>query len=139
MFRKRICLGLVLLVSLTFSACLLPVWGEPQGAASEAGPVSSPASGEPSFAGDSSEPVLIQTPENSPAAGGAYTIVDTGQTTCYSDSGVIACSQNGPFAGQDAQYEGSQPSYVDNGDGTVTDLNTGLMWQQGYSGKMTWQ
>ena len=34
------------------------------------------------------------------------------------------------FYGQDAQYDGVQPSYQDNGDGTVTDLNTGLMWQQ---------
>ena len=27
-------------------------------------------------------------------------------------------------------YKGHQPSYTDNGDGTVTDNVTGLMWQQ---------
>ena len=36
------------------------------------------------------------------------------------------------------QYLGNQPSYVDNGDGTVTDLNTGLMWQQDPGEKMTY-
>ncbi|MBN1857697.1 DUF1566 domain-containing protein, partial [Candidatus Bipolaricaulota bacterium] len=41
------------------------------------------------------------------------------------------------FFGQDAQINGNQPSYVDNGDGTVMDLVTGLMWQQGYGGKMS--
>ncbi len=30
-------------------------------------------------------------------------------------------------------------SYVDNGDGTVTDVFTGLMWQQENSDKMTWE
>ena len=35
-----------------------------------------------------------------------------------------------PFYGQDAQYQGIQPAYRDNGDGTVTDLNTGLVWQR---------
>jgi hypothetical protein len=60
-----------------------------------------------------------------------YTIVDTGLEDCYSDSGEITCPSPGqPFYGQDAQYDGAQPSYQDNGDGTVTDLNTGLMWQQ---------
>jgi hypothetical protein len=32
------------------------------------------------------------------------------------------------FFGQDAQYVGVQPAYRDNGDGTISDLNTGLMW-----------
>ncbi|MHC4434999.1 MAG: Lcl C-terminal domain-containing protein, partial [Planctomycetota bacterium] len=34
------------------------------------------------------------------------------------------------FYGQDAHYAGPQPSYQDNGDGTITDLVTGLMWQK---------
>ena len=37
------------------------------------------------------------------------------------------------FAGQDAQYDGLQPNYQDNGDGTITDLNTGLMWMQDFT------
>ncbi|MCP4249648.1 MAG: DUF1566 domain-containing protein [bacterium] len=60
-----------------------------------------------------------------------YTIVDTGQTGFYDAAGSITAPQPGdPFYGQDAQYTGVQPSYLDNGDGTVADLNTGLMWQQ---------
>jgi hypothetical protein len=60
-----------------------------------------------------------------------YPIVDTGQETCYGNSGVTACPQAGQaFAGQDGNYQGIVPAYKDNGDGTVTDLNTGLMWQQ---------
>ncbi len=73
------------------------------------------------------------------ATQGGYVVVDTGQTTCYDNTSPITCPGEGEaFYGQDAQHAGNQPSYVDNGDGTVTDLNTGLMWQQTYSGKMTW-
>jgi len=76
------------------------------------------------------------TPSTSTAS---YPVVDTGQTTCYDDSGAISCPQSGEsFYGQDAQYAGNQPSYVDNGDGTVTDLNTGLMWQQTPGDKVMW-
>jgi hypothetical protein len=62
---------------------------------------------------------------------GAYPIVDTGQGTCYDDSGeAIDCPAEGEaFYGQDAQYTGAEFVFQDNGDGTVTDLNTGLMWQ----------
>ena len=64
-------------------------------------------------------------------AAGSYPIVDTGQTTCYDDSGVITCPAEGEaFYGQDAQFTGNPPSYTDNGDGTVTDNVTGLIWQQ---------
>jgi hypothetical protein len=67
------------------------------------------------------------------ASGGTntYTIVDTGQAKCYDAFDETSCPQQGQaFYGQDAQYAGVQPRYVDNGDGTVSDLNTGLMWQQ---------
>jgi len=60
-----------------------------------------------------------------------YTIVDTGQDHCYSNTSGIPCPTEGEaFYGQDAQYLGVQARYMDNGDGTITDLNTGLMWQQ---------
>ena len=61
-----------------------------------------------------------------------YAIVDTGQTACYDDSDELVNypAHGEVFYGQDAQYDGSQPSYTDNGDGTVTDNVTGLMWQQ---------
>ena len=67
----------------------------------------------------------------SAATATSYTIVDTGQTHCYNNAQQIACPQRGvAFFGQDAQYVGNAPSYKDNGDGTVADLNTGLMWQK---------
>jgi len=55
---------------------------------------------------------------------------DTGQTRCYDVSGnVITCPVKGqPLHGQDAQYQGALPAYQDNGNGTVSDLNTRLMW-----------
>jgi len=58
-----------------------------------------------------------------------YVIVDTGQDRCFSNDREIAYPQAGAaFDGQDAQYQGHAPAYKDNGDGTVTDVNTGLMW-----------
>ena len=58
-------------------------------------------------------------------------VVDTSQDICYDDGVVIACPIEGEaFYGQDAQHSGRKPSYTDNGDGTVTDNVTGLMWQQ---------
>jgi hypothetical protein len=68
-----------------------------------------------------------------------FIIVDTGQEAFYDNQGEINEPQPGDaFYGQDAHYQGTQPSYVDNGDGTVTDLNTGLMWQQIPGDKLTW-
>lgn len=61
----------------------------------------------------------------------SYIIADTGQEICYDNSDEISCPTTGEaFYEQDAQYQGSEPAYRDNGDGTVTDLETGLMWQQ---------
>ena len=70
----------------------------------------------------------------------AWTVVDTNQAACYDDRGtVIACPSEGQaFCGQDAQYAGAAPNYVDNGDGTVTDLVTGLVWQQTPFDKMSY-
>ena len=68
----------------------------------------------------------------------SYSIVDTGQELTYNNTSVIGePSPGSSFYGQDAQIDGNQPSYLDNGDGTVSDVVTGLMWQQGYSGKMS--
>ena len=57
---------------------------------------------------------------------------DTGVITCYTDVGIIdPCPGFGdPYYGQDANYTINPPSYTDNGNGTVTDNVTGLMWQQ---------
>jgi hypothetical protein len=73
----------------------------------------------------------ITEPEPEPELNLSYAVVDTGQEKCYDNSQEVACPQPGEaFYGQDAQCQGSQPAYKDNGDGTVTDLNTGLMWQK---------
>ncbi|HPE56743.1 MAG TPA: DUF1566 domain-containing protein [Bacteroidales bacterium] len=61
----------------------------------------------------------------------SYKIVDTGQEICYDSLLAITPPNSGElFYGQDAQYNGYQPSYTDNGDGTITDNVTGLMWQK---------
>jgi hypothetical protein len=61
----------------------------------------------------------------------SYPIVDTNQGLTYDDQQQISPPVEGePFYGQDAQYTGNEPSYTDNGDGTVTDNVTGLMWAQ---------
>jgi hypothetical protein len=61
----------------------------------------------------------------------SYPIIDTGQDICYDTLVVISCPQPGDqFYGQDSQFDGIQFSFQDNNDGTVTDLNTGLIWQQ---------
>jgi hypothetical protein len=69
-----------------------------------------------------------------------YRVVDTGQSDCYNASGdPIACPRpGGPFYGQDAQFKGPGFDYTDNGNGTVTDNVTGLMWQQDPGRKMTY-
>lgn len=69
-----------------------------------------------------------------------YPIVDTGQAQCFDDVEAIGCPERtSPWFGQDAQYAGIAPRYFDNGDGTVTDLNTGLMWQQDPGEKKTFE
>jgi hypothetical protein len=58
-------------------------------------------------------------------------VVDTQQATCYNASTSIACPQAGDrFFGQDAQRIGFMPDYAYNGDGTVTDQVTELVWMQ---------
>ena len=55
---------------------------------------------------------------------------------CFGAQDAMTCPSSGAFLGQDAQYHGVQPSYTDNLDGTVTDANTGLMWQKDPGPKM---
>ena len=67
-----------------------------------------------------------------------YAIVDTNQSQCFNTSSQIACPTSGSFSGQDAQYAGLTPSYTNNGDGTVTDNRTGLMWIQDAGSKFNY-
>jgi len=77
---------------------------------------------------------------NSFGAERTYTIVGTGQTKCYDDRREITPPKPGqPFYGQDAQHPGPAPSYKDNGNGAIADLNTGLMWVKARGEKVTWQ
>lgn len=69
-----------------------------------------------------------------------YPIVDTNVKTFYSDVAIIAeLSAGDAFYGQDACYDGHQPSYTDNGDGTITDNVTGLMWEKDMGAKITFE
>lgn len=62
-----------------------------------------------------------------------FTIPATGQDFCSDQDGAeITCpsDEGDEYYGQDAQYISNTMSYTDNGDSTVTDNVTGLMWQQ---------
>ncbi len=61
-----------------------------------------------------------------------YPLVDTMQARCFDTAGnAIACPAAGSaLYGQDAQYTHLPAAYADNGNGTVTDRNTRLVWQK---------
>ncbi|MBI5675734.1 MAG: DUF1566 domain-containing protein [Nitrospirae bacterium] len=59
----------------------------------------------------------------------AFNLPDTGQTKCYqsvSPFAEIPCAGTG----QDGAYNINPMSFTNNGNGTITDNNTGLMWQK---------
>jgi hypothetical protein len=61
----------------------------------------------------------------------SYRIAGTNQLTAYDNTSVIVKPTHGDeFFGQNANFPGNEPSYTDNGDGTITDNITGLMWQK---------
>jgi len=75
--------------------------------------------------------ILINININSQNINQVYQIIDTGQDFTYDTLEVIPFPQPGePFYGQDAQYHGNQFVFENNGNGTVTDVITGLIWQQ---------
>lgn len=62
-----------------------------------------------------------------------YELNATGQTTLYDKDGevVFGLAEGDSLYGQDANYlAGAEMSFKDNGNGSITDNNTGLMWQQ---------
>jgi len=74
-----------------------------------------------------------------PAAQLTYVITDTGQERCYDARAEIAYPEAGEsYHGQDAQYRGVAPAFRTNGDGTVSDLSTGLIWLQDPGPKQTY-
>ena len=72
---------------------------------------------------------------------GEVNLPKTGQTTCYDASGnVIDCAQTGQDGDIQAGVDWPQPRFEDNGDGTVTDHLTGLIWLKNAdcAGLMNW-
>ncbi len=69
--------------------------------------------------------VLSFTQEKTPAL---YKLPDTGQTASYT----------GTF-GEDSDYLINAPLFTDNGNGTITDNVTGLLWQKTDGGEMTFE
>lgn len=68
-------------------------------------------------------PLAAQTP--------SYPIPGTGQDRCFGAVGEIACPAAGaPYAGGDGASPRRPIAYRANGDGTVTDLITGLTWAE---------
>ena len=68
-----------------------------------------------------------------------WSVPATGQKKCYGLDGEIPCPRLGEaFFGQDGSYQFGVRSYQDNADATVTDLVTGLTWQVGYKGDVSW-
>jgi len=62
----------------------------------------------------------------------------TGQTICYAENGaVINCAGTGQDGDIQAGTAWPSPRFIDNGDGTITDNLTGLMWLQ--DGKFLWK
>ena len=60
-----------------------------------------------------------------------YKIVGTGQTNSYNNIGIISIPTEGQsFYGQNTNHPGNIPTYTDNGDGTITDNVSGLMWEK---------
>ena len=57
----------------------------------------------------------------------------TGQKLCHNRDGNVIDCESQDFPGQDASYQSGCPiagRFKDNGDGTITDNCTGLMWQK---------
>ena len=69
-----------------------------------------------------------------------FPVVPSGQRACYGTSGevIICADRNKNLGGQDAFFTKTGLRYRNNNDGTISDLNTGLMWQQAVGRKMTW-
>ncbi len=147
MIKNKI-IRLFLAVFLCFSLAIIILAGCGSASINDEGPIEEAASYQEEAAEENAAPEEISEDEEGyeEEAGTVingsitYTIVDTGQADCYNDSGEINCPQPGdPFYGQDGQSDGIQPAYADNEDGTITDLNTGLMWQKDPGQKMTYK
>jgi hypothetical protein len=73
-------------------------------------------------------PTPTQTPNTTP--GGASTLLVTGQTVCDQGNGSLGACPGAPSDQDGAVHAGVPLNYTDNGNGTVTDHATGLMWEK---------
>lgn len=74
---------------------------------------------------------LLVTVYSASSYGQTNKIVGTGQTNAYGTTSIITQPTSGQsFFGQNANYPGNTPLYTDNGDGTITDEVSGLMWEK---------
>lgn len=79
-----------------------------------------------------------QLQDNKPYMIYPFPIVDTGVETFYTDVAITTSLKAGDaFYGQDADYSGYKPSYTNNGNGTIIDNVTGLIWEQDMGEKLT--
>jgi regulation of enolase protein 1 (concanavalin A-like superfamily) len=72
----------------------------------------------------------------------AIQLPKTGQTSCWDDSGnVIACTGTGQDGEKQTGAAWPTPRFLDNGNGTITDNFTGLVWLKNANcqGIMSWQ
>jgi len=68
-----------------------------------------------------------------------YKIIDTGLEKFFDNLREIQAPRKGePFYGQDAHYHNHPFAFRDNGDGSITDLNTGLMWRKSFARNLKW-
>ncbi|HOD00018.1 MAG TPA: DUF1566 domain-containing protein [Myxococcota bacterium] len=68
-----------------------------------------------------------------PASSCRCVVPSSGSRLCLSEGGFVDCEElrpGYPWSGQDAQLVSGARSFVDNGDGTVTDQVTGLEWER---------
>ncbi|MGA7800956.1 MAG: DUF1566 domain-containing protein, partial [Gammaproteobacteria bacterium] len=71
------------------------------------------------------------TVQSTAAVTGSAPVADTGQTTCWDGSGTpITCAGTGQDDELQAGVAWPTPRFTLNGDGTVTDRLTGLIWLQ---------
>lgn len=69
-----------------------------------------------------------------------YTVVDTSQENFFSDKTYIQNpKKHEAYYGQDAIYIGNKAIYKDNKNSTITDIQTGLIWQKTYTDKLSFQ
>lgn len=65
-----------------------------------------------------------------PAESSSSSLLQTGQTTCDRGDGTLGDCPGSPPGQDGAVGAGVPPSYTDNGDGTIIDKVTGLIWEK---------